>query len=193
MPALPPHPGSLLQISTALCKPYRLTVHASAAELLVRFSVPSPLHVAPNSERFHALDFDFRSPFPEEGCRGRKVSVRVQEEGVLDAVMMTWDLSLHGDVTYSTRCVLVGTWRGKTTLCLRNLATLPCVLLWSKVSFHSKMRTFFCGSLPQHILERWLALFPCPLMCPVPTSCSDGRFCHKRTPQGLRVRTRHDR
>ncbi|CAM9779437.1 unnamed protein product, partial [Hapterophycus canaliculatus] len=49
------------------------------------------------------LDFDFRSPFPEEGCRGRKVSVRVQQEGVLDAVMMTWDLSLHGDVTYSTR------------------------------------------------------------------------------------------
>ncbi|CAN0132511.1 unnamed protein product [Scytosiphon promiscuus] len=55
------------------------------------------------SDRFHALDFDFRSPFPEEGCRGRKVSVRVQHEGVLDAVMMTWDLSLHGDVEYSTR------------------------------------------------------------------------------------------
>lgn len=29
--------------------------------------------------------------------------VRAKQDGVLDAVMMTWDLALHGDVMYSTR------------------------------------------------------------------------------------------
>ncbi|CAM9336262.1 unnamed protein product, partial [Ectocarpus fasciculatus] len=43
------------------------------------------------SEPFHALSFRFGESFPEEGCRSRKVSVRAKEDGVLDAVMMTWD------------------------------------------------------------------------------------------------------
>lgn len=42
--------------------------------------------------------------FPEEGCRSRKVSVPVEGDGVLDAIMLTWDLALHGEVSYSTRC-----------------------------------------------------------------------------------------
>lgn len=58
------------------------------------------------SKPFHALGFQFAESFPEEGCRSRKVSVRAQQDGVLDAIRMTWDLALHGDVTYSTRYVL---------------------------------------------------------------------------------------
>lgn len=46
------------------------------------------------------------------------MSVRVQQDGVLDAVMMTWDLALHGDVTYSTRYGLVGTGRENRIVCM---------------------------------------------------------------------------
>lgn len=56
-----------------------------------------------NSEAFYLLDFDFSVPFPEEGCRSRTMSVRAVRDGILDAVMITWDLALGGDVTYSTR------------------------------------------------------------------------------------------
>lgn len=55
------------------------------------------------SAAFHFLDFDFSVPFPEEGCRSRTMSVKAVRDGILDAVMITWDLALCGDVTYSTR------------------------------------------------------------------------------------------
>lgn len=38
--------------------------------------------------------------------------VRAKQDGVLDAVMMTWDLALHGDVMYSTRYVPCHVGRG---------------------------------------------------------------------------------
>ncbi|CAN0397073.1 unnamed protein product, partial [Discosporangium mesarthrocarpum] len=50
-----------------------------------------------------ALGFDFREVFPEDGCRSRTVTVTIKEDGVLDAVMMTWDLALGHGQTYSTR------------------------------------------------------------------------------------------
>lgn len=67
--------------------------------------LPPPLSpfLCRTSELFHALDFNFSEPFPEDGCRSRRVSVRAESAGVIDAVMMTWDLALHGDITYSTR------------------------------------------------------------------------------------------
>ncbi|CAM9327937.1 unnamed protein product [Sphacelaria rigidula] len=55
------------------------------------------------SESFHALTFKFGEPFPEEGCRSRRVTVKADRDGILDAVMMTWDLNLDGEVSYSTR------------------------------------------------------------------------------------------
>lgn len=61
---------------------------------------------ASSSKPFHALEFDFGQPFPFEGCRSRKVSVQADKAGALDAIMMTWELALHGDVTYSTRCAM---------------------------------------------------------------------------------------
>lgn len=67
---------------------------------LFLISVP---YVCLDSGSFDALDFDFSEPFPEDGCRSRRVSVRAETSGVIDAVMMTWDLALHGDITYSTR------------------------------------------------------------------------------------------
>lgn len=33
--------------------------------------------------------------------------MRAEQDGVLDAIMMTWDLALYGDVTYSTRYMFV--------------------------------------------------------------------------------------
>ena len=65
--------------------------------------IKHPFHLASSSKPFNALEFDFGQPFPEEGCRSRKIAVQADNDGVLDAVMMTWDLALHGDVTYSTR------------------------------------------------------------------------------------------
>lgn len=84
-----------------------LTQHTVAARACVARALP-PALISPTSEAFHALEFNFGQPFPEEGCRGRKVSVRAAKDGVVDAVMMTWDLALHGDVTYSTRHVYSG-------------------------------------------------------------------------------------
>lgn len=45
--------------------------------------------------------------------------MQVEKAGTLDAVMMTWDLALHGDVTYSTRCVCVCVYAcGGVSLCV---------------------------------------------------------------------------
>lgn len=65
-------------------------------------SFPSACPI-PFSKPFHALSFTFAEPFPEEGCRSRRVSVTADRNGVLDVVMMTWDLDLDDKVTYSTR------------------------------------------------------------------------------------------
>lgn len=93
-----------MHLTHAALAAFRTIVLAAAPFVLAR-DAPHDFASNSNSEPFHALDFDFAQPFPEEGCRSRKLSVQADTDGVLDAVMMTWDLALHGDVTYSTRCV----------------------------------------------------------------------------------------
>ena len=79
---------------------------ACVVTVTLPLAAPPPLYglvFCRDSESFHALDFNFSEPFPEDGCRSRRVSVRAETAGVVDAVMMTWDLALHGGLTYSTR------------------------------------------------------------------------------------------
>ncbi|CAM9621331.1 unnamed protein product, partial [Choristocarpus tenellus] len=54
------------------------------------------------SDAFEALSFNFGEVFPEDGCRSRTMTVEATSDGVLDAIMMTWDLALSPGISYST-------------------------------------------------------------------------------------------